>query len=371
MKNLILLFALPSLFLIACQEQNNEQANEQTKAALMKVNVVQVQPATLTHTLSLSGAITAKEDVAVGTALLGLQIQTVDVEVGDVVKKGQVLATLETSNVQSQLSQNDANLQRAKANLVSQQSALTEAEATLKRYQTLIKSNAISHQELEQQQAKACAARAAVQAANAEIAQVQAQLDDSRHQRKKAEVLAPADGIITQRRAEVGNLTDRNALFHLARNGELEVTVDASAEDLSLLKTGLQVEIQVLDQTTSGQIRLLSSQIDQTSRTGKVRIQLQTPNQITLGTPASAIIKLPEMQAQTTLPLSAVNFNADGTAFVMMVNHNKQIERRLISLGEVNQGTAGILSGLKVGEQVVQKAGALINEGDWVDPMVK
>ena len=76
MKKLILLFVLPSLFLTACQEQNNEQTNEQTKAALMKVNVVQVQPATLTQTLRLSGSITAKEDVAVGTALLGLQIQT-------------------------------------------------------------------------------------------------------------------------------------------------------------------------------------------------------------------------------------------------------------------------------------------------------
>ena len=140
MKKLILLSVLPILFLTACQEQNSEQTNEQNKAALMKVNVVQVQPATLTQTLRLSGSITAKEDVAVGTALLGLQIQTVNVEVGDVVKKGQVLATLETSNVQSQLRQNDANLQRAKANLVSQQSALTEAEATLKRYQTLMKS---------------------------------------------------------------------------------------------------------------------------------------------------------------------------------------------------------------------------------------
>ena len=79
--------------------------------------------------------------------------------------------------------------------MVSQQSVLTEAEATLKRYQILMKSDAISRQELEQQQAKARAARAAVQAANAEIAQVQAQLDDSRYQRKKAEVLAPADGI--------------------------------------------------------------------------------------------------------------------------------------------------------------------------------
>ena len=149
---MILLFALPSLFLTACQEQNNEQSNEPTETALMKVNVVQVQPATLTQTLRLSGSITAKEDVAVGTALLGLQIQTVNVEVGDVVKKGQVLVTL-------------------------------------KRYQTLMKSDAISRQELEQQQAKARAARAAVQAANAEIAQVQAQLGDSRHQRKKPKCL--------------------------------------------------------------------------------------------------------------------------------------------------------------------------------------
>ena len=120
-------------------------------------------------------------------------------------------------------------------------------------------------------------------------------------------MLAPADGIITQRCAKVGKLTDSNAWFHLALNGELEVTVDASVEDLSLLKTSLQAEIQVLDQTTSGQILLLSSQIDQTSRIGKVRIQLQILAQITLGTPATAIIKLPEMQAQTTLPLSAVN----------------------------------------------------------------
>lgn len=159
MKKSILLFALSSLFLTACQEQNSEQ----TETTLMKVNVVQVQPATLTHTLRLSGSITAKEDIAVGTPLLGLQIQTVNVE--------------------------------------------------------------------------------------------------------------------------VGNLTDSNALFHLARNGELEATVEASAEELSLLKTGLPAEVQVLDQTTSGQIRLLSSQIDQTSRTGNVRIQLQTPTQLTLGTP--------------------------------------------------------------------------------------
>ena len=93
---------------------------------------------------------------------------------------------------------------------------------------------------------------------------------------------------------------------------------------------------QALDHTAREQIRLFSSQIDQTSCTGKVRIQLQNPAKITLGTPALALIKLLEMQVQTTLPLSVVNLNTDVTAFVMVVNHNKQIERHLISLGEVN-----------------------------------
>lgn len=308
----------------------------------------------------------AKDDISIGTALVGLQIQSVNVEVGDAVKKGQVLATLESSNVQSQVRQHDANLQRARANLASQQVALAEAETILKRYQMLIEIDAISRQEWEQQQAKAKTARAAVQAANAEIAQVQAQLDDSRHQSQKTQIIAVADGIITQRTAEVGNLTDNNALFHLARNGELEAVVEASADDLSLLKTGLSADIELLNQKISGQIRLISSQIDNTSRTGKVRISLSNPIKATVGTPVLAHIRLPEMSVSNALPLTSINFNADSSAFVMVVK-NGTIERRNIVLGNINQGMAEIVSGLKAGEQVVQKAGALVHEGNKVE----
>lgn len=65
---------------------------------------------------------------------------------------------------------------------------------------------------------------------------------------------------------------------------------EACVEDLSLIKVGLQEEVQELDKTASDQIRLLSSHINQTSCTGEVRIQLQAPAQITLGTPALALI---------------------------------------------------------------------------------
>ena len=86
-----------------------------------------------------AGCVVAREDVAVGTALQGLQVLSVKAEVGDKVEKGQLLAELEHSGVQSQLAQNEAALSCAKANLASQRSALTEAENTLKRYQALVK----------------------------------------------------------------------------------------------------------------------------------------------------------------------------------------------------------------------------------------
>lgn len=77
------------------------------------------------------------------------------------------------------------------------------------------------------------------------------------------------------------------------------------------------------------------------------------------------------MQVQATLPLSIVNINVDEIAFVIALNHSKQIRYHLINLGWVNQGSEEILSGLRVGEQVMQKVDALINEGDRVEPIVK
>lgn len=363
-KYLVLLLALA---LGACGKEQKDNIQNNVP---MKVNVVQVQTATFNRTLSLLGVVQAKNSVVVGTPLQGLQLLEVKVDVGDRVKKGQVLAKLENSQVQSQLRQNDAALQRAKANLNAQQAALKEAEATLKRYQQLIKADAISHQELDQQRAKAEMARTAVQTAQAEIVQAKAQLDDSRHQRRKAEVIAPTDGVIIQRLAQAGNLTDNNALFHIAKDGNLEVVVQASADEISLLENGLNAEVQVLNQTVSGQVRLISSQIDATTQTGKVHIALQEKLNVPVGTPLTATIQLPTMNAQVSLPFSAINFGADGSKFVFVVDSDGKVAHRNIILGEVAQAWAEIHSGLEIGEQVVAKAGALLNEGDVVEAVL-
>lgn len=114
-KRTILVLAVAGLFLTACGKPKTDTTKP---VSLMAVNVVQPAPAVFGATLVLQGTVTAKEQIAVATPLQGLQILRVDAEVGDWVKKGQVLAQLENTNVQAQLQQHTAQLAKAEANCV-------------------------------------------------------------------------------------------------------------------------------------------------------------------------------------------------------------------------------------------------------------
>ncbi|OOH88615.1 efflux transporter periplasmic adaptor subunit [Pasteurellaceae bacterium 15-036681] len=359
---------LCALFLTACQDQQNN--NEQTTHSLMKVNVVPVQTIDWARTVSLSGNVVAKEDVAISTALQGLQVLEVKVDVGDWVEKGQVLAVLEQSNVQSQVMQNEANLNRAKANLTAQQATLNEAEATLKRYQQLAKSEAISRMEVDQQKAKTQTAKASVQAVQAEIAQIQAQLTDNKHQRKKAQVVATVSGVVTKRTVEAGALTGSSALFNIAQNGELEIQAEVGADELKLLSVGLNSTI-IADNAplASGQIRLISPEMDSTSRLSKIRIRLNEPLKTAIGRYVQANIQLPVRQVKTSLPFTAISFDNNGKAFAKLVDLQGKVQNRPLEIGAIYQGMIEVLSGVEIGELAVQQAGAFVDEGDIVEPV--
>lgn len=338
---------------------------------LMKVSVVQPKNMALAGQVKLSGSFVARDDVAVGTTLQGKQILSVNVNVGAVVKKGQVLATLEANTVQSQLEQHQANLARSQANLMAQQSALKEAQLTLNRYRELAQNDAVSRQELDQQQAKAEASLASVQATKAEIAQIQAQINDSRHERNKAQVLAPVDGVITKRSAEVGALAGSEALFHIAKNGTVELEAGANVDELSQLQTGLPAVVELADGAYQihGKVRLIFPEIDASTRLGKVRIAVEQSQNLPIGAYASAKVSLPEKMSSLVLPFSAVSFG-NGQTSVMTVNKQGVVERHAVEVGHQQNGLVEIVSGLQANEQVVKQAGAFVSEGDKVEPQL-
>lgn len=358
-----LLMISPLLLTAACGG-----APEDKKEEPLRVTVVRAAPADMAQTLRLSGTLSAREDIAVSTPLQGLKIVAVYADAGDTVKRGQVLAQLEDVNADSQLRQTEAQLARAKAQLRSQQAAAAEAAATLKRYRPLAEADALSRQELDQQKSAAATAAANVEAAKADIAQLQAQLKDSRNQRGKTQIVAPADGVIAKRNAEAGALTGPDALFHIIKDGTVELAADAGADELPLLQNGAQAQVSVRgrNEAVGGTVRLVPPEIDSSTRLGKVRITLAHSDGLYTGTYGEANIRLPSYRAAAALPETAVSFDSEGKASVLAVDGNGRVSRVAVTAGRKQGGMVEIVSGLANGRAVVRRASAFVNEGDTV-----
>lgn len=358
-----LLMISPLLLTAACGG-----APEDKKEEPLRVTVVRAAPADMAQTLRLSGTLSAREDIAVSTPLQGLKIVAVYADAGDTVKRGQVLAQLEDVNADSQLRQTEAQLARAKAQLRSQQAAAAEAAATLKRYRPLAEADALSRQELDQQKSAAATAAANVEAAKADIAQLQAQLKDSRNQRGKTQIVAPADGVIAKRNAEAGALTGPDALFRIIKDGTVELAADAGADELPLLQNGAQAQVSVRgrNEAVGGTVRLVPPEIDSSTRLGKVRITLAHSDGLYTGTYGEANIRLPSYRAAAALPETAVSFDSEGKASVLAVDGNGRVSRVAVTAGRKQGGMVEIVSGLENGRAVVRRASAFVNEGDTV-----
>ena len=212
-----------------------------------------------------------------------------------------------------------------------------------------------------------------MQAARAEIAQLQSQLTDSRHQRAKAEITAPVSGIISQRAAEAGALTGSDALFHIIQDGEMELAANATADELSVLKTGMPAKVRVRGQhePLSGSIRLISPQMDSGTRLGTVRIALEKQPALQNGAYGEAEVQLPTQESAAALPVQAVSFADDGQAFVMLVGADNRVKRQAVNIGRQNAEWVEIVSGVNAGARVVKNAAAFVSDGDLIIPVTE
>lgn len=336
--------------------------------APLQVGTATAAPATLARPLRLSGVLVAREDIAIGTALQEQRVAEVHAEVGDVVRRGQPLARLEADGVQAQLRQAEAALARARAALRQQQALDEEARASLQRIEPLGRSGSVSAQQVDEQRARAATATASLQAARAEVEQARAQLADSRSQRGKADILAPADGVVAARMARVGALAGAEPLFRLIQDGAIEFDGEASAAELALLDPGMPVRVAVegLPADLEGEVRLLTPEVDARTRLGRVRIALRRAEGLRAGGYAEARLALPPLVLALALPARAVAVAADGEASVMRVDAAGQVTRRVVVPGRRGGGVLEILAGLQPGERVVLDAAAFVHEGDVV-----
>jgi HlyD family secretion protein len=348
------------------------------------VTVSTVARSTMVDSVIVTGTLVAREDIMVAAQIEGYAIQEIMVEEGDRVKAGQVLARLSRETIDASLAQNKAQIARAEAGIASARTAITEAEAartqaqaSFQRTQTLRSEGIASAETFDLRQASArqttarlAGAQEQLRLAEADKALAEAQRGELMIRSGRTEIKAPSDGIISRRSARIGAIASAagEPLFRIIKDGAIELEADLSETTLARIKQAQKATIRpaghVEDLTAT--VRLISAEITKASRLGRVRLAIDKPDGLVIGSFARGMIEIARRDTVVT-PLSAVLFTDEGAR--VQVVKDGAIVTRPITAGIRSGGRIEAKSGLEVGEVVVTISGTFLRNGDRVTPV--
>ena len=330
-----------------------------SKEAVPSVSVTEVGLSTLPTTVQITGTIAARYDMPIGVEGDAGRIAAIYVEAGDHVKRGQILARLNVSVLEPQVANLEAALDQARA-----EAELADAE--YKRAMAVGASGALSAEETQRRKSSTVTAAAKVKFAAAQLAEARAKL-------ARAEIRAPADGLILTRNVEVGQTATPGGdpLFRLSEGGEVELRGQVAEQDLPLLKLGQAAEVRLTGTSRPfvGKVRLLGAVIDPQTRLGTVRVALEPDPNLRPGAFARASVTV-STQERTVLPQTAVLSDEKGT-FVYVVTADNKVARRPVRVSGVVGNGVSIADGIHDKERVVATAGAFLQDGEVVRPVAR
>jgi RND family efflux transporter MFP subunit len=331
---------------------------EAAVSAIPTVSVTEVGVSAVPSTVAIIGTIAARYDMPIGVEGDGGRVTTVYVEAGDHVKQGQVLAHLNNSVLEPQVTNLEAALDQARA-----EADLAEAE--YQRARAVGSSGALSAEETQRRKSSAVTAAAHVKVAAAQLEEAKARL-------ARADVRAPANGIILTRSVEVGQtaMPGGEALFRLSKDGETELRGQVAEQDLPLLKVGQLVDVKLtgMSKVYQGRIRLLGAVIDPATRLGTAKVSLTPDPNLRPGAFARAEVTVSNAE-RAVLPQTAV-LNDDKGSYVLIVNSQGKVERRAVRVTGMVPSGVTVAEGLNPKDQIVTSAGAFLQVGETVKPVL-
>jgi len=319
---------------------------ETAVSAIPSVTVVYPTSSTLSSEIALPGNTQAYMDTPIYSRTNGY-LKSWYFDIGAHVRKGQLMAQIETPEV-------DQQLQVAQADLKSAQANLDLANTTSTRYQNLLKTNSVSKQETDVAMSDASAKKAAVDASMANVRRLE-QLQSFE------KVYAPFDGIVTARNTDVGRLisagqnTTPQELFHLAAIRQLRVYVAVPEAYSSAIRVGDKASL-TLDEypgkSIEGTIARNSNAIDQSTRTLNVEVDVDNPKgELLPGAYVFAHFKVPEHAASLMIPSNTLLFRSEGLR--VGVVRDGRVQLVPVKIGKDSGATVEIASGLSQDDAVI------------------
>lgn len=347
------------------------------------ITVVKAQRAEFRETVLVSGSLVAREEIMVAPEIEGLRVVELFADEGSAVKKGDVLARLVSEQLDAQIAQNDAAKARAIAAIAQAQSQIVQAQARakeavaqLERAEPLKKSGYLSDSTYDQResaantsQAQIVAAQDGLKAAEADKVQVEAQRRELDWRRNNTDVKAPADGVVSRRNARIGAMATSvsDPMFRIIQNSEVELDAEVVETDIYKIKAGQKVLVSTPGgDDVQGEVRLVSPEVDKTTRLGRVRVFLGAQPELKIGAFARGVIDTAQSSG-IALPSTAVTFATDGP-HIQVVKDNV-VERRAVKTGLQSGGLVEIVEGVALDDVVVARAGTFLRNGDKIRPV--
>ena len=318
----------------------------------LSVAVATPERVALPTTVAATGNVAAWQEAVIGSEANGWRLAEVRVNVGDRVRRGQVLATFAAALPQ-------ADLAAVRAQVAEAEALLADARANAERARGLAASGALSAQQINQYLTAESTAAARLEALRASAKVQELRL-------AQAQVLAPDDGVISSRSATVGAVVGAGQeLFRLIRGGRLEWRAEVAADDLAKLAPGQRVRVQPAGgAAVEGRVRMVGPTVDPATRNGLVYVDLPRPGAARAGMFARGDFELGSTPA-LTLPAGAVLLR-DGFAWVFKVGADGRVEQAKVTVGRRSGERVEITGGLDAAARVVASGGSFLADGDLV-----
>jgi membrane fusion protein, multidrug efflux system len=330
--------------------------NEQ---AIPSVAVAPPDARVLNATLDLPGRLEAYSRAPIYARVSGY-VSSWNADMGAQVKTGQVLAEIEAPDLDQQLLQ-------ARADLVSQQSSARLSEATLNRRKSLVASNFVSAQEIDERSADLANKKAAVNSGTANVERLEALAGYKK-------VTAPFDGIVTQRNTDVGALISGGtgtglAMFVISDIKKLRVYVDVPQSYVPAIKIGAKAIISVPDhpsRTFPATVEASSQSVDVGSGTARMQLALDNPKgELLPGGYANVKMSLARDSAPLHIPASALIFNKDGLRVATVTAEDKILFKTVTIARDLGREIE-LASGVTLDDRIVTTPPDGLNDGDQV-----
>jgi len=300
-----------------------------------------------------SGSIAAWQEAVIGARVSGLPLAEVNVNVGDEVKRGQVLARFDTSMVRAEVAEAEARLVEAKAE--TKQAAVNRDRALMLR-----QSGALSEQQILQYVTQADTAQAQQGVAEASLQAARIKLDNTR-------VVAPDDGVISARNATLGQVADAQSgaqLFKLIRQSRLEWRGELTPSQMGQIRVGGPVLLALPDGSQAkATVRQLAPALDANSRLGIAYADIAPGSTARASMYVRGRVELAATDA-LVVPGESVTIR-DGRSYVFAVEGNR-VKQLPVTTGRRVGSQIEIVDGMKGDERIAVRGAGFLNDGDLV-----